>query len=374
MQSSSYSNKKGLVVRRPDGIRGVNEYLNNITVNEWGRSSIDRFLINLSGTTHDGNKLLEGSARAYAKLKMRNKKFRYLNGSSSESSSTTLKHLASIGFGILKQELYTAVTSTRDYLQAKNLRPHLVVTDDALQDFAGINTMHPNVVVIGYAPEKFNYETFAVCFQKIITMPGKHAKLIAIDMGRLRDTTQRWCFENDQYESVAAKNVLKTDQQCQKYEQDVYRAGADPDVGTGPFVKGLAHACLEDDITVVGKPSNEYYWNAMFSLGEEYPINCVVIGDDVDNDVIAAINAGMHGCLVKTGKYRLGDENKLFTTGFPPVTLPVKDRCLVVDSVEEAIDKLTQAYYTVDSSKGEKGLPLKVEVWGREFEFYRVGN
>ena len=34
-------------------------------------------------------------------------------------------------------------------------------------------------------------------------------------------------------------------------------------------------------------------------------------GDAWDDDVQGALNAGMHGILVKTGKYRQNDENKI---------------------------------------------------------------
>ncbi|MEX2579673.1 MAG: HAD hydrolase-like protein [Verrucomicrobiales bacterium] len=36
-----------------------------------------------------------------------------------------------------------------------------------------------------------------------------------------------------------------------------------------------------------------------------------MVGDDVDGDVIGAINAGLQGVLVRTGKYSDGDEDKL---------------------------------------------------------------
>jgi len=45
------------------------------------------------------------------------------------------------------------------------------------------------------------------------------------------------------------------------------------------------------------------------------PNECVMIGDDVRDDVGGAINAGMKGILVQTGKYRNGDET---TIDLPP--------------------------------------------------------
>jgi ribonucleotide monophosphatase NagD (HAD superfamily) len=43
--------------------------------------------------------------------------------------------------------------------------------------------------------------------------------------------------------------------------------------------------------------------------------DCLMIGDDAEADVAAAIHAGLHGCQVRTGKYTSGDEEKL-----PPET------------------------------------------------------
>ena len=36
-----------------------------------------------------------------------------------------------------------------------------------------------------------------------------------------------------------------------------------------------------------------------------------MIGNDVDSDVNGAIDAGLAGILVRTGKYRAGDESRL---------------------------------------------------------------
>ena len=40
-----------------------------------------------------------------------------------------------------------------------------------------------------------------------------------------------------------------------------------------------------------------------------------MIGDDVHDDVCGAVEAGLRGILVRTGKYRAGDERKLSSPG-----------------------------------------------------------
>ncbi|HEY5715780.1 MAG TPA: HAD hydrolase-like protein, partial [Psychromonas sp.] len=52
----------------------------------------------------------------------------------------------------------------------------------------------------------------------------------------------------------------------------------------------------------------------------------LMIGDDIYGDVEGAINAGLNACLVRTGKYQRGDENKLSKSH------------ITCDSIVEAVD------------------------------------
>lgn len=58
---------------------------------------------------------------------------------------------------------------------------------------------------------------------------------------------------------------------------------------------------------MVGKPERAFFLAALASIDESLtPQQVVMIGDDVRDDVLGAINAGMHAILVKTGKYYRG--------------------------------------------------------------------
>ena len=60
--------------------------------------------------------------------------------------------------------------------------------------------------------------------------------------------------------------------------------------------------------TGTGKPARAFFDQAVDSLG--LPADRVMmIGDDAASDVQGALDAGLQGCLVKTGKYRPGDED-----------------------------------------------------------------
>ena len=59
----------------------------------------------------------------------------------------------------------------------------------------------------------------------------------------------------------------------------------------------------------------------------DHEISC----DDVNDDVLGAINAGARGILVQTGKYRKGDEEKV-----------PEERRNVANTFVEAVDLIQQ--------------------------------
>ncbi|NWU97643.1 HDHD2 protein, partial [Upupa epops] len=80
-------------------------------------------------------------------------------------------------------------------------------------------------------------------------------------------------------------------------------------LGPGPFVVGLEYA-TDSKATVVGKPEKTFFLEALRGT-DCAPEEAVMIGDDCRDDVGGAQNVGMRGILVKTGKYRPADEDKI---------------------------------------------------------------
>ena len=83
----------------------------------------------------------------------------------------------------------------------------------------------------------------------------------------------------------------------------------------GPFVAGLEYASGKM-ATVLGKPAPAFFKLAVESMACR-PGDVVMIGDDAEADVGGAMAAGLQGILVQTGKYRPGQETKLFPNGRP---------------------------------------------------------
>uniref|UniRef100_A0A915Q5Q1 Haloacid dehalogenase-like hydrolase domain-containing protein 2 n=1 Tax=Setaria digitata TaxID=48799 RepID=A0A915Q5Q1_9BILA len=162
----------------------------------------------------------------------------------------------------------------------------LFLENAALEDFSGkhyledscglvwlnnVDMKNPNAVVVGLAPTKFTFPSLNEAFRLLLG----GAKLIAIHKGRY------------------------------------YRQKDGLSLGPGPFVEALEYAA-DVKSQVVGKPERAFFLTALASIDDSLtPQQAIMIGDDVRDDVLGAINAGMHAILVKTGKYCEGDELKI---------------------------------------------------------------
>jgi HAD superfamily hydrolase (TIGR01458 family) len=77
-------------------------------------------------------------------------------------------------------------------------------------------------------------------------------------------------------------------------------SGEGPRLDTGAYVQALARASGVRP-RVIGKPAAPIFRTACRALGLP-PAACVMVGDDLRSDVLAAQRAGMRGVLVRTGK------------------------------------------------------------------------
>lgn len=90
------------------------------------------------------------------------------------------------------------------------------------------------------------------------------------------------------------------------HEGRYYRRNDGLALGPGPFVRGLEYA-TNTRAHLIGKPNVEFFQGAI-PVGAS-AADCIMIGDDVMDDVHGAMAVGMKGILVKTGKYLPGAEN-----------------------------------------------------------------
>jgi HAD superfamily hydrolase (TIGR01458 family) len=85
-----------------------------------------------------------------------------------------------------------------------------------------------------------------------------------------------------------------------------YTSQEGPRLDTGAFCR-LFECASGQQAIVMGKPSVRIYQTALRQLGLR-PSQAIAIGDDVQTDIQGAKKAGLKTLLLRTGKYRSGDE------------------------------------------------------------------
>ncbi|VDM63024.1 unnamed protein product [Angiostrongylus costaricensis] len=242
-------------------------------------------LIDLNGTLHIEDMAIPKASDALERLrKLRPVKF--VTNTTKESINVLYNRVTKCGFRISKDEIFTSLVAARQFVEKQNFRPMLLLDGKAIEDFKDVDTSDPNAVVIGLAPSEFHFEKLNDAFKLVL-----NAHLVAVHKGRY------------------------------------YRRADGLALGPGPFVAAIEYA-TGAKATVVGKPESNFFLMSIATLGDDIDLNnTVMIGDDVIDDVMGAINSGMKGILVRTGKYRKGDEQQI----------PVERRNCV-ESFAEAVD------------------------------------
>ena len=230
-------------------------------------------LFDLEGVLYVGGYPLPGSREALLSLRAAGIPMRFITNSTRITRSTIVNRLARMGLEVPIQHLFTPVVAARQYLIARNLTPHLLVHPDIHGEFADLLGPSPGVVLLGDAGSGFSYAALNQCFRLLLD------GLPLLVMG-----SNRYFREGEQFS-----------------------------LDIGPFMAALEYAA-ELEAVVLGKPSPEFFQAAVSSLNLP-PQDVIMVGDDAEMDVGGALAAGLHAALVRTGKYRPGDEMRVEPLG-----------------------------------------------------------
>jgi HAD superfamily hydrolase (TIGR01458 family) len=177
--------------------------------------------------------------------------------------------LTDAGFPIGPEDVLTASAAT-----AAHLREHrpdaaclLLNSGDVDEDLEGVRLVHgpdarPDVVVVGGAGPEFDYAALNDVFGHL----QRGAELLAMH-----------------------RNLF-------------WRTDAGLQLDSGAFLLGLEQAA-DTEAVVLGKPAAEFFAAALRSLGVT-AAETMMVGDDVESDVLGAQAHGLTGVLVRTGKFR----------------------------------------------------------------------
>ena len=251
-------------------------------------------LIDLSGTVHIGGEAIPGAAQSIQRLRRAGLRVRFLTNTSNKCLASLLAELQKVGINLDddKDEILTSVLATKKYLMRHNLHPFCLMEDTS--DLEGISLSPPHdCVVVGLAPSKFQYSELNKAFRILLN----HPKLVAVHRAN--------------------------------YLRDV---DGELSLGPGGFVSAL-ETTANCQAVVMGKPSKDFFESSLWS--DIPPEQTCMIGDDILQDIIGAIEAGIQTTiLVRTGKYRQGDED----TG---PRSPTK----VCNSIVEAVDFILETSF-----------------------------
>jgi len=234
-------------------------------------------LFDLSGVLYDGDELIPGAVEAVREARERCEAVRFVTNTATRSAEAIREKVAGFGIEAGPEELFTAPLAAKAYAEKHGLRPYLLVHPAIESAFAGLECRDPNCVIIGDAREELTYEALNHAFR----LCREGAELIAIGYNKY--------FSKD---------------------GELWLDG-------GAFVRAVEWAA-DVDAVIMGKPGKAFFDEVVASTGLDAK-DCLMVGDDLEGDVIGALDAGLQACLVQTGKYQTGDDENLPEEG---VVLP----------------------------------------------------
>ncbi len=226
-------------------------------------------LIDIDGVLTVSWRPLPGAVAALHRLRAAAVPLALVTNTTSRTRASIASALAEVGFPVTAGDILTAPVIAAAYLQDRypGARYMLLNSGDIGQDLAGLTLARPgdpapvDVVLIGGAGPEFSYQALNQVFGHL----QRGARLVAMHRGLYWRTS----------------DGLQLD--------------------TGAFLAGLEQAA-GTEADVVGKPAAAFFAAALAHLGAD-AADTLMVGDDIETDVLAAQREGLTGALVKTGKY-----------------------------------------------------------------------
>jgi NagD protein len=222
------------------------------------------FICDMDGVIYHGNQILKGVREFVDWLKNENKKFVFLTNSSERTIKELREKLHRMGIDVGTDHFYTSALATASFLQSQKPDGSAYIIGEAglinalYNSGYTSNNIDPDYVVMGEA-RSYSYEVI----EKAVNLVNKGAKLV----------------------------------------------GTNPDL-TGPIENGITPAtkALISPIELatgkqayfVGKPNPLMMRIALKKLGVRRE-DTIIIGDRMDTDIVAGIEAEIDTCLVLSG-------------------------------------------------------------------------
>jgi HAD superfamily hydrolase (TIGR01458 family) len=235
--------------------------------------TIEGLLLDIDGVLAVSWEALPGAVDTLKRLRGDGVPFRLITNTTTKTRGDLASTLRATGFDVSEEEIVTAVVATAEYLRTAHPGAKVFVLSDgdATADLAGVDLADADaadVIVIGGACDDFTYATMNRIFRRL--MDG--ASLVGMHRNLFWKTAGGWELDG------------------------------------GAYIAGLEQAA-DTVATICGKPEKAYFDAALAMLGVEVD-RVAMVGDDIVNDILGAQAAGLTGILVRTGKFRAGDDQR----------------------------------------------------------------
>jgi HAD superfamily hydrolase (TIGR01458 family) len=226
---------------------------------------VEGLLLDLSGVIYVQDEAVPGAGEALERLRSAGLPIRLVTNTTMRPRRSILERLERLEINAEPEELITpASLAKRRCEEAGYESVSLVVLDELREDLEGLEEKgdSADAVIVGDLGEDWDYDVLNRAFRRL--MDG--AALIALQKNRYWETAEGLSLD------------------------------------AGPFVASLEYATGRE-AEVMGKPSPAFFELALSELGTSAD-HAAMVGDDVEADVGGAMDAGLGGILVRTGKYR----------------------------------------------------------------------
>ncbi len=212
----------------------------------------------------------------------------YLTNTTTRTRAQIADLLTAAGMDVAADEVITAAALTAEYVRDRypGARCFLVNSGHIGEDMPGVDVVYsseftgpaapetPDVVLLGGAGPEYNHLTLSWVYDWM----AQGVPVVAMHRSTAWNTT----------------DGLRVD--------------------TGMYLAGMEQTSGRK-ATAVGKPAPEGFLAAANRLGVD-PDEMYMVGDDLNNDVLAAQVVGMTGVLVRTGKFRQATLDRWATDEF----------------------------------------------------------
>ena len=238
--------------------------------------AIGGVLFDIDGVLVTSWKPIPGAAEALRALADNQIACAYLTNTTTKTRAQIADLLTDAGMAVRSDEVITAAVLTADYVRSRypDARCFLVNSGQIDEDMPGIDIVYSSEFTGARAPEP----------PDVVLLGGAGPEYSHLTLSWVYD----WMAQGVPVVAMHRSTAWTT--------TDGLR------VDTGMYLIGMEQTSGRK-ATAVGKPAPEGFLSAASRLGVDAE-EMYMVGDDLNNDVLAGQVAGMTGVLVRTGKFR----------------------------------------------------------------------